>query len=142
MTYRRVIQLTLLQRQKFTRSFALEAVRQNLVWRLTELRPALEEPSLGLLHCLPADVCDPFGRPIIVLKISGLKDTGGSDNFKRLLIPMMDRLQRHLRELNSDDKKENRPILQYVILLDLEDVSMQDVVRGHYIFLTTTKTGV
>ncbi|KIM75966.1 hypothetical protein PILCRDRAFT_826814 [Piloderma croceum F 1598] len=116
-----------LRRHKFTRSFAMESIRQNLVWRINTIHPSIEEPPLGILHCLPSPVSDPFGRPIIVLKVSALAAEHSTDNFKHLLMPTIDHLQAHLKELNASQKRTETPILQYIVLLDLADVPIQHV---------------
>lgn len=106
----------------------MESIRQNLVWRINTIHPSLEEPPLSILHCLPSFVSDPFGRPIIVLKVSALAAEHGTDEFKRLLMPTIDRLQVHLKELNALEGRDESPIFQYIVLLDLADVSIQHVV--------------
>lgn len=109
----------------------MESIRQNLVWRIQNIHPRAEAPPLGLLHCLPSEIRDPFKRPIIILKVSDLAAENGKEDLKNLLMPTIDRLQVHLKELNkSADHKV--PLLQYVILLDLDDVSMQSMVRNTY----------
>jgi retinaldehyde-binding protein 1 len=106
----------------------MESIRQNLVWRINTIHPSLEEPPLGILHCLPSSVSDPFGRPIIVLKVSALAAEHSTDDFKLLLMPTINHLQLHLKELNALEERKERPILQYVVLLDLAEVSIQHVV--------------
>ena len=106
----------------------MESIRQNLVWRINTIHPSLGEPPLGILHCLPSSVSDPFGRPIIVLKVSALAAEHSTDDFKHLLMPTINHLQLHLKELNALEERKERPILQYVVLLDLAEVSIQHVV--------------
>jgi hypothetical protein len=106
----------------------MESIRQNLVWRINTIHPSIEEPPLGILHCLPSPVSDPFGRPIIVLKVSALAAEHSTNTFKHLLMPTIDHLQAHLRELNASQKRTETPILQYIVLLDLADVPIQHVV--------------
>lgn len=109
----------------------MESIRQNLVWRIENIYPRAEAPPLGLLHCLPSEIRDPFQRPILVLKVSDLATENGKKDFKNLLIPTIDRLQAHLKELNASIANKV-PLLQYVVLLDLDDVSMQSMVRNLY----------
>ena len=111
----------------------MESIRQNLVWRIQTIHPRADAPPLGLLHCLPSEITDPFKRPIIVLKVSDLAAENGKEDLKDLLMPTIDRLQAHLKELNQFAESDS-PLLQYVILLDLADVSMQSMVRKHEIF--------
>ena len=106
----------------------MESIRQNLVWRINTIRPSIEEPPLGILHCLPSSVSDPFGRPIIVLKVSALAAEHSTDTFKHLLMPTIDHLQVNLKKLNASQKRTERPILQYIVLLDLAGGSIQHVV--------------
>ncbi|KAF7983817.1 hypothetical protein HWV62_19067 [Athelia sp. TMB] len=74
------------RRHKFTRSFAMESIRQNLVWRIQTIHPRAEAPPLGMLHCLPSDITDPFKRPIIVLKVSDLAAENGKEDLKDLRV--------------------------------------------------------
>jgi hypothetical protein len=103
----------------------MESIRQNLVWRINKIHPSLEEPPLGILRCLPSSVSDPFGRPIVVLKVSALAAEHSTDGFKHLLMPTINHLQTNLKNLNAI---KERPVFQYIILLDLADVSIQHVV--------------
>lgn len=112
----------------------MESIRQNLVWRINNIYPKVGEPPLRLLHCLPSAVTDPFKRPIIVLKISDLAAERGTEDFKSMLMPTIDRLQAHLKELNGWDGECKEPVSQYIVLLDLAGVSMQSVVRNIRIF--------
>ena len=57
-----------------------------------------------------------------------------ADNFKRLFMPTVHLLQTHLKCLNESKAEDEYPILQYSILLDLSNASMQNIVRG-YLFL-------
>ena len=106
----------------------MESIRQNLVWRINTIHPSSDQPPLSLLHCLPSSVSDPFGRPIILLKVSALAAEHGTDEFKKLLMPTIDRLQVHLKELNESERRKERPILQYIVLLDLAEVPIHRVV--------------
>lgn len=111
----------------------MESIRQNLVWRINNIYPKIGGPPLKLLHCLPCAVTDPFKRPIIVLKISDLGVDNGTEDFKTLLMPTIDRLQAHLKRLNGPGECKE-PVSQYIVLLDLAGVSMQSVVRNIRIF--------
>jgi hypothetical protein len=51
-----------------------------------------------------------------------------SDNFRPHIIQTFERLRCHLKCLN-DGEDPGVPILQYVILLDLKNLSFRDVVR-------------
>ncbi|KAJ7162076.1 CRAL-TRIO domain-containing protein [Mycena filopes] len=112
-----------IQRNKFTRSFALESIRKTLAWRFTHLWPP-GSPSMRFVHCLPPPATDPFGRPILVVKVVSFNDS--SDAYKPLLIQSLERLRLHLKRLN-DDTHPSPPTLQYVILLDLKNLSTQSL---------------
>ncbi|KAJ7049689.1 hypothetical protein C8F01DRAFT_1264912 [Mycena amicta] len=113
-----------LRRNKFTRSFAMESIRKTLVWRFDHLWPPETMQQLPLVHCLPPPVTDPFGRPILVIKVVSFNDS--SDAYKPLLLRALERLRLHLQQLNEDNPSQS-PILQYVILLDLKNLSTQSL---------------
>ncbi|KDQ55784.1 hypothetical protein JAAARDRAFT_59749 [Jaapia argillacea MUCL 33604] len=129
----------ILRRQKFTTSFALESIRENLLWRLTHIPPLSHAGNL--LHALPRTVRDPFGHPILVFKLSVLNPTSsppGSSKGKEKLsareelrgrvIDALERLRLHLRVLNVDNEGEGAErTLQYVLLLDLQGASIQSM---------------
>ncbi|KAJ7761025.1 CRAL-TRIO domain-containing protein [Mycena metata] len=110
-------------RNKFTRSFALESIRKTLVWRFTHLWPPDPSP-MRFVHCLPPPARDPFGRLILVVKVVSFNDS--SDAYKPLIIQGLERLRLHLKRLN-DDTQQSPPTLQYVILLDLKNLSTQSL---------------
>lgn len=91
------------------------------------------EPPLPLLYCLPSHVSDPLDHPIIILKMAAFSTQHSPDDLKRLLMPTIDKLQVHLKELNNRSDRKERPILQYIVLLDLADVSIQSLVRTLYL---------
>ncbi|KAJ6508081.1 CRAL-TRIO domain-containing protein [Mycena vulgaris] len=115
----------ILRRNKFTRSFAMEAVRKTLVWRFTHLWPPAAPHRTPLVHCLPPPARDPFGRPILVVKVVSFNDS--SDAYKPLVLRGLERLRLHLKHLNNDAPRQSAPILQYVILLDLANLSTQSL---------------
>ncbi|KAJ7467174.1 CRAL-TRIO domain-containing protein [Mycena latifolia] len=114
----------ILRRNKFTRSFAMESVRKTLVWRFSHLWPSDAPLRMPLVHCLPPPAVDPFGRPILVVKVVSFNDS--SDAYKPLILRGLERLRLHLKRLNRD-ARQSAPILQYVILLDLESLSTQSL---------------
>ncbi|KAH7924238.1 CRAL/TRIO domain-containing protein [Leucogyrophana mollusca] len=113
----------ILRRHKFTRSFALEAIRNILIWRLNVLRPAFRLSQPALLRCLPPPAADPFGRPLVILKVSIL-DALGQDA-KEALLPAIERLRLHLRSINAHRDSIELFALQFVFLVDLEGVTLQ-----------------
>ncbi|KAJ6594437.1 CRAL-TRIO domain-containing protein [Mycena capillaripes] len=114
----------ILRRNKFTRSFAMESIRKTLVWRFSHLWPPDPPLRLSFVHCLPPLAKDPFGRPILVIKIDSFNDS--SDAYKPLIIRGLECLRLHLKRLN-DDSHQAPPTLQYVILLDLKNLSTQSL---------------
>ncbi|EGO00333.1 hypothetical protein SERLA73DRAFT_180870, partial [Serpula lacrymans var. lacrymans S7.3] len=83
----------LLRRHKFTRSFALESVRTILIWRVKNLLPLLSRPYTRVLRCLPPPASDPFGRPIVIIKVSELPLA--SEDLKPTLWLAIERLRLH-----------------------------------------------
>jgi hypothetical protein len=110
----------------------MEAIRRNLVWRLENI-PSLSQKHLKrppTIFCLPDHCRDPFGHPIIIVRGTPLEGTANlsSGDFRAVLIPTLDRLRVHLKEINKERTKGNIA-LQYVVLLDMEGVSIQSIVR-------------
>lgn len=115
-----------MQRHKFISSFALEALRDTLLWRLKTLRPLRGEPPSPFLSCLPTAVRDPFGRPILVLKLAPLSDS--TTNLKNAFILHMELMRLHLVHVNGPLRVVARPVLQYVALLDISGATFNNVV--------------
>jgi hypothetical protein len=110
----------------------MEAIRRNLVWRLENIR-SLSQKHLRpprAIFCLPDHCRDPFGHPIVVVRGTPLEGTANlsSADFRAVLIPTLDCLRVHLKEINKERTKGNIA-LQYVVLLDLGGVSIQSIVR-------------
>jgi len=104
------------------KSFSLEAIRRAVIWRLNNMWP-LEPPSpIPNLHCLPA--YDPFGRPILVIKVIPLEDTISQ---KHLIIKAFEQFRIYLKVLCDGVKDAREPTLQYVALLDLHQLSLQNI---------------
>ncbi|KAF5380370.1 hypothetical protein D9615_004739 [Tricholomella constricta] len=110
------------KRNNFTRSFAMESIRKNLVWRLSNLWPLGDSGPTPVLHCLPENAHDPFGRPILLVEVLPLDVT--SDALKPKIVQTFERLRRHLRNLNASATTTS-PILQYIVLLDLQGLSLK-----------------
>ncbi|KAF7305872.1 hypothetical protein HMN09_00741400 [Mycena chlorophos] len=124
----------ILRRNKFTRSFALESARKTLVWRFHHLWPPSppSESTTPLIQCLPPPTADPFDRPVLVIRVVSFNDS--SDAYKPVLLQAFERLRLYLVHLNEseawredEDEREGVPILQYVILLDLKNLSTQSL---------------
>ena len=101
------------------------------MWRLNHLHPSSGHPALSKFHVLPNP--DPFGRPIILLKVADLVDL--SEVARDTFVPTMEILRRHLQQLNDDRIffRESQPLLQYVVILDVAGLSIRSVVSpvGH-----------
>ncbi|KAF9010630.1 CRAL-TRIO domain-containing protein [Cyathus striatus] len=111
------------RRNKFTKSFAMEAIRKALIWRLEHLWPLTSQTPISNVHCLPVGSGDPFGRPILVIKASAFNQD--SSTSKTLIIRLCEKLRIHLKHLH--DIREGDPPLQYVVLLDLRDAAIQSL---------------
>ncbi|KAI0683144.1 hypothetical protein BC835DRAFT_1396842 [Cytidiella melzeri] len=114
----------MLRRHKFTNSFALETLRTTLPWRLATLPPSSSRAPSPYLRCLPMDVRDPFGRPIIVVQLSSLWDAG--EDLKASLFHNVELMRLHLVRINEREPGA-RPILQYVALLDIKGLAFNGV---------------
>lgn len=83
------------------------------------------------LHCLPADIRDRFGRPVLVVDVAAPSEN--TNALKPYILQAFERLRVHLKKLFDDaGPRKNHPPLQYVILLDLKAVSLQNIVRGFF----------
>jgi retinaldehyde-binding protein 1 len=96
------------------------------MWRLNHLHSKFKHPALSKFHVLPNS--DPFGRPIILLKVADLMDL--SDMARDMFIPTMEVLRCHLQQLNDDRMffGESQPLLQYVVILDVAGLSIRSIV--------------
>lgn len=115
------------QRNRFIRSFCLEAVHKDLQWRLKNLWP-LEAHSIPNLHCLPVHVHDPFGRPILVLRMNPIAEDVLSKK-QSIFVYAFEKLRLHLKR-QYDVSPDDNPTLQYVVLLDLNELSLQSIVSA------------
>ncbi|PPQ84585.1 hypothetical protein CVT25_015788 [Psilocybe cyanescens] len=113
------------RRNKFTRSFSLEAIQKTLLWRLDNLWPLEPPKSIPNLHCLPSDIRDPLGRPILAVEVVAVDES--LDSQKRSIIQAFEQLRLHLKKLYDNSEDDARPPLQYVILLDLRQLSFQSI---------------
>ncbi|KAF9452764.1 hypothetical protein P691DRAFT_696412 [Macrolepiota fuliginosa MF-IS2] len=114
------------RRNKFTRSFALESIRKNLVWRLQNLWPTNAGfVSPAAVHCLPEHVRDPFGRPILIVEVVPVNES--PEVVKPYIIQAFELLRLHLKSLSGAGAPEEEPVLQYIILLDLAKLSIQSL---------------
>lgn len=86
---------------------------------------------MPFLQCLPSDTRDPFGRPIVVLKLAQLLES--PDEARPALIHYTELLRRNLEAINTERVRTSQeceiPILQYIALIDIGGMSVQSVVR-------------
>ncbi|KAF5321944.1 hypothetical protein D9619_001492 [Psilocybe cf. subviscida] len=114
------------RRNKFTRSFCLEAVEKILKWRVENLWPIESSSASALsIRCLPTDIRDPLGRPILVIDMGPINES--LDSHKRSVIRSFEKLRLHLKSLYDSSEDHQHPPLQYVVLLDLSRLSLQSI---------------
>lgn len=108
----------------------MEALRTNLLWRVKELPCLKATAHPSFFRCLPSDVVDPFGHPIVILKLSEV--VGAPGDLRMALLRCLELLRHHLASLNHHQNTINAghtPKLQYVALLDIDGLSFSSVVR-------------
>lgn len=91
------------------------------------LRPLSAEMPALVLHCLPDGIQDPFGRPMVALRLTPFCDE--IPGVKISFLRNMELLRQHLAYLNQLQQRGIRPILQYVALLDIGGMTFHHVVR-------------
>lgn len=102
-----------------------------LLWRLAVISTPVPRPPTPFLRCLPRNAQDPFGRPIVVVKLSQL--LGSPQDVRPALVQYMELLRLNLEAVNREREAldvHERPILQYIALIDIDHISMQSVVRS------------
>lgn len=106
----------------------MEAIRKTLSWRLHNLRSAPKLPQVPGAFCLPLSVLDPLKHPILVLRLATVDLF--SETLRPAIIQGMEFMRIRLKKLNARiDATTEEPVLQYVVLLDVADVSVADIVR-------------
>ena len=122
-----------IQRHKFTSSFALEAMRDTVLWRDQQLlsNPQEFSPPRRLAFCLQPPASDALGQPVVIIRPSALEGQAPStETLKCYLIYALEVLRKLLARLNSDASA--RPQLQVLVLLDMTDISVRTVVRPEF----------
>ncbi|KZT10911.1 CRAL/TRIO domain-containing protein [Laetiporus sulphureus 93-53] len=117
----------ILKRHRFVISFALEDARKILVWRALSFSPVIDSIP-PFLRCFPSTCHDPFGRPVLFTKLAAMADI--SHTSKHALLQGMELLRIHMAQLNTDDQRmdtDTLPIFQYVLLLDIGNISVQNL---------------
>ncbi|KAH9979019.1 CRAL-TRIO domain-containing protein, partial [Lactifluus volemus] len=111
-----------LKRHKFTKAFALESLRS------TQDPNAFPTIPPCPLHLLPPSATDILKRPILVLRLAKLDPLLQSDPREHIL-RSVEGLRLHLHNINSSSSSERpnvRPVLQYILLVDIENASMRN----------------
>lgn len=131
----------ILKRHKYTTSFALQALRKSLVWRITTLSrymSSIEFPTdLGVFKLLPPHCRDPFGRPILVFNLAAFFELASRslDDTKDLILWLDDNLRRYLQKISKGSDQEV-PTLQFVAIANVQGVTVSslatDLVTWYY----------
>lgn len=122
---------TPLQRHKFTKAFALESLRSILIWRLSHLQsqdPSAFPPSP--LYVLPPPATDILRRPILILRLADLANL--QKDPREHILHNVESLRINLHNINASSPPESPlpgPVLQYILLVDMENASMRNFVR-------------
>ncbi|EFI28227.1 hypothetical protein CC1G_14252 [Coprinopsis cinerea okayama7 len=111
------------RRNKFIKSFTMEAIRKNLIWRLQNLWAPSPPVPMPNVHCLPPEVVDPFGRPIIIIETVPM--TLEPEVVKIGILQFFETLRQHLAERFHQCKQGDTPPLQCMVLVDLRALSFQ-----------------
>jgi len=80
---------------------------------------------MSIIHCLPSNIRDPFGRPILIIKAP--TSFGDDVSASKLTISqMVEQLRVHLQFLDSETVEDTeQPALQYIAIVDLRAMSIQ-----------------
>ncbi len=133
------------KRQKFITSFTHESLRKSVLWRLEHLKPAIlsqqglkslqniNPPPLpaSAIRFLDRSIRDALGRPIAILRVSQLDFKSGLENLKRDIVLSLEWMRVVLQQINALESKGTfmEPVLQYVVAVDVKDVSITTIVR-------------
>jgi len=121
-----IAEMFLHQKNQFTRSFTLEAIRKNLVWRLDNLWPPPEYVPMSNVHCLPPTAADPFGRPIIIVETVPVEVD--VELAKKGVLQFFERVRSNLYELAKEKSSKEDIPLQCMVVIDLTNLSFQRAV--------------
>ena len=102
-----------------------------LTWRLTHLKcQDLTAFPPSPLHILPPPASDILRRPILVLRLAKLVTLQRDP--REHILRSVEGLRLNLHNINSAESArddDDDPVLQYVLLVDMEDASMSNFVR-------------
>lgn len=117
----------------------MQEIRTISMWRIRVLRPALLLSSPPLFHCLPSPIADLLGHPILFFKLASLQTPMCS--VKNTLLQEVERLRLHLRHVSNQNAHSGFFPLQYLLLVDLEGISTQNIVsRSPFSWLLSSET--
>ncbi|VDC01718.1 unnamed protein product [Peniophora sp. CBMAI 1063] len=114
------------KRHKFTSSFALEAMRDTLLWRDRHLNswPQNLRFPRQLLFCLRPPASDCLGQPVVIIRPSALQGQAlSTETLQGYLIHALEMLRQHLARTNSETT--TRPKLQVLVILDMTGISVR-----------------
>ena len=108
----------------------MENARDVLLWRLAVLPEEIPRPTASFLQCLPSDAVDPFGRPIVIIKLGPL--LASPDEARTALIQFIELVRRHLKDINDRRRSAGNDgehlVLQFIALIDIGGIPVQSVV--------------
>lgn len=140
------ISICVMQRQKLIVSFTREALRGAILWRLSVLKAIILNsnnldwsvsattsvpshlPGLHAFRNLPFNCLDRVGRPISILRVAELDLHGEPMKLRRNIVLTLERLRIGLQRLNERKSTPELPVLQNVLILDMDGVSMKSIV--------------
>jgi len=137
------------RRHKFITTFTHEVLRESVLWRLRTIWPVIrprtgrQHTNLSALRCLPLDSRDSQGRPIAYLRASQLvkavtdadsekvAENDEKEDLRVNLLVALERMRVALQHAsgatNERFREEGIPVLQYVVIVDVEDLSVNNV---------------
>jgi hypothetical protein len=123
----------LTQRHKYTTSFALQALRKTLVWRVTTLSRYMSSMGFpagsGVFRVLTPSCRDPLGRPTLVLNLAAFLElvSRSLDDTKDLILWLDETMRWYLQQISKESGGVT-PALQFVAIVNVEGVTMSSVV--------------
>ncbi|KAJ2926744.1 hypothetical protein H1R20_g10343, partial [Candolleomyces eurysporus] len=113
------------RKNQFTKSFTLEAIRKNLVWRLDNLWQKAEPVPMSNVHYLSLDTLDPCGRPIVIVETVPLEVE--VDIVKQGIMQFFETVRMNLYEAGKNVDRGRGIPLQCTVILDLQHLTFQRV---------------
>lgn len=108
-----------------------------MLWRLKTLKHPACSSASGCLHVLSPQVCDTLGHPIAILRLAEINVS--AETLKSDIIDSLERMRVTLRELNTAADRDSseppkicmEPVLQFILVVDVDDVQMKTLVSLH-----------